>query len=146
LKLQELIKIDFYNFPLSECVTIGTQVNSTKNTVTSYQTFLKEKEMGLFDTLIIRTFDNKNKNYSLETKDKPLEVIDKIELLVNDLHKIYGNDYFGNGVFTEKDFQCFTLDTYWKGRHYSEPTVHKPVCMLSYEKRYGLSLLIWPLI
>lgn len=138
----DLFTSDLRSFPNNSFVKGNEETNESGNKITNYRKDLNPMELGLFDTLEIKTFENlKNKNLIFSNFNFSKSKIGKIKNFVDKAYLLYGLDSSQNGKFTNSDAEEFN-DEFWLGRNWTEEN-HKPPMSISYDEDYGLSLTIW---
>jgi len=138
----DLFTSDLKSFPDSSFVKGNEETNESGNKIINYRKDLNPMELGLFDTLELKTFENlKNKNLIFSNFNFSKSQIGKIKNFVDKAYLLYGIDSSQKGKFTNSDAEEFN-DNFWLGRRWTEDN-HKPRIAISYDEDFGLSLTIW---
>jgi len=138
----DLFDSDLKSLPDNSFVKGNEETNESGNKIINYRKDLSPMELGLFDTLEIKTFEDlKAKNFILSNFNFSKSQIGKIKNFVDKAYLLYGIDSSQKGKFTNSDADEFN-DEFWLGRRWTEDS-HKPPISISYDEEYGLSLTIW---
>jgi hypothetical protein len=138
----DLFDSDLKSLPGNSFVKGNEETNESGNKIINYRKDLNPMELGLFDTLEIKTFENlKNKNFIFSNFNFSKSQIEKIKYFVDKVYLLYGIDSSQKGKFTNSDSEEFD-DNFWLGRRWTEDH-HKPPISISYDEDYGLSLTVW---
>ena len=140
--LSDILTIDFKNSPDDSYTKGESEENESGDLLTNYRKNLNPKELGLFDSLEIKVFENKgNKNFVFKGYDFRKSDISKVKQLVDNLFLIYGEDGSDLGKFKTEDDSNLRSE-YWTGRMWTDEK-HETPLMVSYDSEVGLSLTIW---
>ncbi|MDZ4203425.1 MAG: hypothetical protein U1C46_01285 [Bacteroidales bacterium] len=140
--LYDIFTLDLENLPDDSFTKGETEKNESSDYLTNYRKNLNPKELGLFDSLEIKVFENsKGKNfifggYNFNTGD-----IYKVQQLIDNLFLINGTDDLNAGKFTKHDESDLKSD-YWTGRMWCEEKYTTGV-MIAFDSDTGLSMTIW---
>ncbi len=140
----DFFQIDLKNIPDQGFIETEVVINKTGKPVQCFQKSLNYKECGIFETIEVKVFRNKNKNVILKS-DQPERVnMENLKNLIDELYLIYGEDSNGKGKFTNIDIEDFNCSLAYSlfGRRWSEFPKNENQVWLSRDEN-EISITIW---
>jgi hypothetical protein len=114
----KLLIPDLKNINKDDFVELGEEVNLGGTRCKRFTKSLVKTEMGMFNQIDILEFDNGEQGVYYKAPAKNLKV-ENIAQIVNQLHKEYGEDFFGNKLFDIYDENSINRD-FWTGRYWNK--------------------------
>lgn len=143
--IKGILKTEYYSL-LSSAIKIEP-TDEYKGKFIDYHISLSNKELDMFDTVVVRMFGttetSKSSSNVFLTSSKTFDIsISRISSLVAEITSIYGVDSSGNGYLTGYEEQDIKNDRYWTGRKWDLNIQHQIYDMDSAgeEMLYGIHL------
>jgi hypothetical protein len=140
----DFFQIELKRIPDESFIETEVVINKAGNPVQCFKKSLNYKECGIFDTIQVNVFRDKNKNVILKSVQPEMVNMDNLKNLIDDLYLIYGEDNNCKGKFTNKDMEDFNYSNAYSlfGRSWHEfPKYEYPIRVSRYEDEISITIM-----
>lgn len=103
----DFFQLDLINIPDDSFVEADVETNVVGSTVQTFYKTLDYKECDIFDEVQVYVIDGKSKNIILKSFQPESVKMDNLKKLIDELYRIYGNDWDNRGKFINKDIELY---------------------------------------